>query len=167
MKFSKVFLIILLFALFQTIDTVKAASNGEIYTGAISADLLMANYPAFNHPEQLMSLKQSAVEALAKLEQTYQIKVFFGLWCHDSEREIPRLLAALEAVKNNNLQLSMVAVGLNKRDPDGLAQQYAVRLTPTIVIEHNGKEIGRIVERPEKSIEENILAIINKSLINE
>lgn len=78
--------------------------------------------------------------------------VFLGTWCHDSKREVPRFLKLLNAAKVQLDSLRLVAVGYDKLDPNGLAKQYDVRYTPTIIVSDGEKELVRMIEKPKQSI---------------
>ena len=137
--------------------------SDEAFIGEITAEQLTSNFKTFDNTDKKTPLSEETIAKLTEIKDAYTIKAFFGTWCHDSEREIPTLLDIIETAKNPNLQLSLIALDMDKEDPKGLAKKYQVKYTPTIVIEVNGIEIGRIVERPENSLEENILSIINSS----
>jgi thioredoxin 1 len=136
----------------------------EVLIGQITAEQLTSNFKAFDNTNRKKTLSEETLARLTEIKDTYSIKAFLGTWCHDSEREIPTLIDIIKTAENPNLQLSLIALNMDKEDPKGLAKQYQVKYTPTIVIEANGIEIGRIVERPENSLEDNILAIINSSI---
>jgi thioredoxin 1 len=135
----------------------------EVLIGQITAEQLTSNFKSFDNTDRKKILSEETIARLTEVKGTYSIKAFLGTWCHDSEREIPILLDIIKTAKNPNLQLSLIALNMAKEDPKGLAKQYQIKYTPTIVIEAHGIEIGRIVERPENSLEDNILSIINSS----
>lgn len=140
----------------------KTTLENKMLLGEISAEQLTTNFKAFDNTATKLTLSQNSITELSSIKQVYKITAFLGTWCHDSEREIPILLDILAAAKNPNLQLTLIAVDMNKQDPEGLAKKYQLEYTPTIIIEANGKELGRIVERPEQSLEDDILAILNQ-----
>ena len=80
-----------------------------------------------------------------------KVKILFGTWCHDSEREVPRMLKLLAAsgVKEDNI--SLISLDIRKEEPEGRAKALDVRYTPTFIFYSDGHEIGRIVERPDVS----------------
>jgi thioredoxin 1 len=78
--------------------------------------------------------------------------VLFGTWCHDSQREVPRLLKLLDSSKVALASLKLVAVGYDKRDPEGIAARYQLKYSPTIIVLTAGEELGRLVEKPKASI---------------
>ncbi|MCF2846360.1 MULTISPECIES: thioredoxin [unclassified Pseudoalteromonas] len=121
------------------------------YSGEITAEDLLAQYPAFAKEYKNYSPSEDDLNTIKTLSGK-QVLVFLGTWCHDSKREVPRLLKLLDGsgVKLGSLQL--IAVGYDKLDPDGLAKQYDLRYTPTFIVSSNGKELLRMIEKPKHSI---------------
>ena len=91
--------------------------------------------------------------------------MFFGTWCGDSHREVPRLLKILDAVKYPEQRLTLVAVNRKKETPDGEDVPYNIKRVPTIIVQNKyGKEVGRIIESPNSgSLENDLLEILNKN----
>ena len=150
----------LFFYLFFNTYVIYASDQTEDHVGLITAEQLISNYSGFDNTDDKQNLHQSSIDQLAALKTPYQISVFFGTWCHDSEREVPRLIDIVKATNNDNLQLTLISIDQGKKDPDGKTTQHNIKYTPTIIIEKNGKELGRIVEYPKKSLEEDIVALI-------
>lgn len=90
----------------------------------------------------------------------FMFKIFSGSWCHDSEMEMPKIIALLLqcGVSENNIQIW--GVDRDKHEPNGMAEHYEIIKVPTLIIERNSIEIGRIVEYPETSWEQDILEIL-------
>ena len=51
----------------------------------------------------------------------------------------------------------------SKLDPEGLAAKYEFSRIPTFIVEQKGKEIGRIVERPQVTLEADLVNILQES----
>lgn len=94
---------------------------------------------------------------------SYDIIVFFGTWCGDSHRELPRLIKILDTVKYPEEKLTLIAVNRKKETPDGEDLPYNIKRVPTIILKKYGKEVGRIIESPTSgSLEKDLLEIIKK-----
>ena len=65
---------------------------------------------------------------------SYDITVFFGTWCGDSHRELPRLMKILDAVNYPEKKLNLVGVNRKKETPDGEDQPYNLQRVPTIIL---------------------------------
>ncbi|MGD8376922.1 MAG: hypothetical protein PVF68_12330 [Acidobacteriota bacterium] len=93
-----------------------------------------------------------------------EVTVFFGTWCPDSRREVPRLLKLLQTLQFPKERLTLVAVdnaeGRRKTSPGGEEKGMRVYRVPTIIVLRDGAEIGRIVEHPVRSLERDLLAIL-------
>jgi len=105
--------------------------------------------------------KQKVVKKIAQELEGISIKVFFGTWCHDSHREIPRFFKLMESV-NFNFQQHLELVGLTrgKRTPDDLQKGFNIKNTPTFIFYRDGKEIGRYIEHSRQSMEKDFLKIL-------
>lgn len=106
-----------------------------------------------------------AVRQLKKSLSNYTIKAFYGSWCGDSKREIPKFYKVIDEVDFNTNKLSMIAVDKKpeayKASPNGEEKGLNIHRVPTFIFYKNDKEIGRIVESPKQDFERDILTIIN------
>ena len=100
------------------------------------------------------------IEKLKKSTTAVQVIVFFGSWCSDSQREVPRFLKIMELVQNPGMTFKMLGLDRSKRDEGGLAEGYQIEFVPTFVVLHNEQEIGRIVETPTVGIEQDLVEIL-------
>lgn len=92
----------------------------------------------------------------------YNIDVYFGTWCGDSRREVPKLVKLLEQTGFDFSHLTFVSVNRSKQVPNvtpEIAQQLNVHRVPTIIFYENGTETERFVERPRENLEKDILKI--------
>ena len=101
-----------------------------------------------------------SIETLASAAGSYRIVTVLGSWCHDSQREVPRLLKVLDEIDAPVFSLEMIGVDRTRRiDDAGLAasagvEQTVDRVATIVVFDADGIELGRVVETPEKPIEE-------------
>jgi thiol-disulfide isomerase/thioredoxin len=99
---------------------------------------------------------------LSKLkDDDINVVVFFGTWCHDSKRELPKALKIFNKIGMNDENIELIAVGLDKKDPLGRAAKLNLMYTPTLIFFRGSKEIGRIIEKPVISLEKDIELIIS------
>ncbi len=88
------------------------------------------------------------------------IYVLFGTWCHDSQREVPRLLRILNTLDIPDNQIHLIGLNFTKNEPKDRGRDFKIKKTPTFVFLRNQKEIGRIVEMPKISLEADLLKIL-------
>ncbi len=147
-----------------------AATGSEaqsILTGNITrADLKKPPFAEWY--DRAYSAYQPAIATADKLRESYKglaVEAYFGTWCGDSKRQLPRLLRLLDATGFDGKHLSMVGLSDQsmefKKAPDGVEAKRRIHRTPTIVFVRDGVEIGRIVETPSTSLEADMLAILS------
>ena len=106
------------------------------------------------------------LQALGGADQRgVEMMLFFGTWCGDSRRELPRILKLLDEIGFPEGRVELVAVdsgeGVHKRSPGGEEQGLDIYRVPTLVVRRDGKEIARLVEFPVLSLERDLLAILS------
>jgi len=101
-----------------------------------------------------------AIVALQAVNRPTEIVLFHGAWCKDCQREVPRFMRILEMVNNPQIQLIEYEVNPQKKDALGKFEEYGIQRVPTFIVIRSGRELGRIVERPEKSLEEDLVTIL-------
>ncbi|MGC4035345.1 MAG: hypothetical protein QM764_05235 [Chitinophagaceae bacterium] len=93
------------------------------------------------------------------------IEVFFGSWCGDSKREVPRFLKIMAELNVPDNKIKLIAVGgsdsLYKQSPSHEENGKGIFRVPTFIIYKKGREINRINEFPVFSLERDLLTILN------
>ena len=83
----------------------------------------------------------------------------FGTWCHDSKREVPRMLRILDSIGMPFEKISLIAVDIRKSEPGGRGKLFNIKRTPTFIFFKEGEEVGRIIERPDVNLESDLKKI--------
>lgn len=104
---------------------------------------------------------EEIVKKLKPLLKRVEIKVFMGTWCGDSQEQTPVFYKIHDAVDYNYKNLDMIAVNRKKKTPDNLQEGLDIIRVPTFIFYKKGKELGRIVEYPQETIEADMLKILN------
>ena len=105
---------------------------------------------------------QSYIEVLnAKVGDNLTIDVYLGLWCSDSQNNVPKFIKVADFVRTENFKVNYYTVE-RKASPDVkyFVEDLKVERVPTFIFYRDGKEIGRIVENPQKSMIDDFLEII-------
>ena len=102
------------------------------------------------------------ITQLNSVQDTILIDVFMGMWCHDSKREIPAFFKIMELIENPLISAKYTALEYKRKGPKEIIKANNIKRTPTFIIYKNGKEVGRIIEEVEVSIESDLYEIIFK-----
>ena len=91
------------------------------------------------------------------------IKIVLGTWCIDSRREVPRFVKILDFIEFPSDKILFINVDEEKKGLSDEVQGLEINFVPTFIVYENGKEIGRIIETPFMSLEEDLINIVNKT----
>ena len=157
---SKIWMMLLWFGLSacQATDNAQSAGSNELL-GVVSAQQILQSYPEFSRNYQRYTPSDNELAALKAL-QGKSLVVLFGGWCHDSEREVPRLLKVLDSLPGQLNELTFIAVNRNKQEPTGAHRRLDLRYTPTFILFDGSEELGRVIERPTQSLTEDLAALL-------
>lgn len=123
-----------------------------------------APYSAWFHPGY--QRYQPNPEVIKQLRQyllvpgELSIVAYMGSWCEDSQREVPHFFKVLDLAGYPLNKLQIISLREDKTGPNGEEKTYNVVSVPTFLVLKDGKEMGRIVEMPLKTIEADLLQII-------
>jgi thiol-disulfide isomerase/thioredoxin len=105
------------------------------------------------------------LKAFSDLPRRTSMDVYFGSWCGDSREGVPHMIRILHDAPSNRLKVRYYAVDRSKREPSGAAAEAAVLLVPTFILKVRGREIGRIVETPETTMEHDLARLIQRAAL--
>ena len=100
-------------------------------------------------------------EVLKKLRQKinqYDIKIVMGTWCGDSRLYVPLLYKVLDEADYEKEPV-VYCVPRDYKNYKPVSKDNIIRV-PTIIVLKGKKEVGRIIEYPMQSIEEDLWQII-------
>ncbi len=103
-----------------------------------------------------------AIKDLRSLWSPYRFVVFAGTWCEDTRVLLPKFYKVLNMADIDLHAVEMYGVDRNKETLNLEHVFYNIKRVPTIIIMHQKREVGRIVENVNVSIEEDMLRIIEK-----
>jgi thiol-disulfide isomerase/thioredoxin len=78
----------------------------------------------------------------------YTYEVFLGTWCGDSRREVPRMEKIFSEMGIDMSNVLIVTLDREKISPNGEQEGKDIRYVPTLIVNKDNQEIGRIVESP-------------------
>jgi thiol-disulfide isomerase/thioredoxin len=140
--------------------TKQTGDRGEMLVGELTPKDLYQECPLFKENADQYAPDAKAVTKIKRVKEPLSIVMFLGTWCGDSQRESPKLLKILDAAKNSRISITMYGVDETKSDGGGLTKKYDIQRVPTIIFLRGGKELGRIIEYPKDTMEEDFLAIV-------
>jgi thiol-disulfide isomerase/thioredoxin len=105
----------------------------------------------------------NAVQQLTPLLAELRVTIVMGSWCSDSKEHVPHFFKLIDELKFDEKNIHIICVDRNKK---GLADEVSglmIEKVPTFIFYKSDKEVGRIIETPEKSLEADLLSILINS----
>ena len=100
------------------------------------------------------------VNAANDLVGGVEVETFIGTWCKDSQREVPRFYKIFDQLSLDPGAMRLIMLDRDKKSGRNIEDGKDVDHVPTFIFLKNGTEIGRIVESPIESLEEDIFNIL-------
>ncbi len=98
------------------------------------------------------------VGRLARMKDSVSITVVYGTWCGDSKKQLPHFFRVMDTVGFPPERITLIAVDRAMQLPPGIKKQYGITNVPTFILSYKGMEVGRIIESPGTTIEEDLAA---------
>jgi hypothetical protein len=138
----------------------RPASAEDILLGRVSPASILAVSPAWQEEHDAYTPDPEDVKILAELSRKARVDVYFGSWCGDSQREVPRFLKILDVAVPRRLKVRYLALDRTKSHPARLVEGVGIERVPTFVLHVGGREIGRIVETPQSTLEHDLAVLV-------
>jgi len=164
MKTAAVLLILIAAVLVSGCAGSALPARDGVDRGWVSRDTLNTPpYAPFKEGYDTAKVAQEFVPMIRSVREGVEVTIFFGGWCPDSRREVPRFLRIADESGFPASGIRLYALDRTKKSADGLTAKFAIERIPTFIFQKGGKEIGRITEFPVTTLEGDILTILAKS----
>jgi thiol-disulfide isomerase/thioredoxin len=143
------------------VTSVYKAPQGNPVVGFTSPEDVREKHAKWRESYEKTKAHADAKTHLGGGEAGAELTVIFGTWCDDCMREVPQLWRDLEALGDAST-LKLYYVGVDDAFGSGEADLSAYRpdAIPTFVVSRNGKEVGRVIERPETTLSNDLGRLI-------
>ncbi len=156
------------------VRAVELEEYGTVLFGEVTREDIERLLPDWNAEYFDYATDEGLKADLGRYLKDVEITAVIGTWCPDCRREIPRLWKILEETEYPVSKMKMYAVGSSRFTsemgipPDVLnwsattRKFFGAEAVATIIFTRSGVELGRIVESPETTLEEDMLKIAQR-----
>jgi thiol-disulfide isomerase/thioredoxin len=116
----------------------------------------------FDSTYEAHPLDVAILDQIKPLVSDMSFDVYLGTWCSDSRREVPAFYRIMDHLAIAEDQVHQVCVDRSKEVPKDLMTIDSLEFVPTIVVYKNEKEVGRIIEFPNNTLEKDIVDMVMK-----
>lgn len=132
--------------------------------GDLSKEDIIKNFPSW---EEWAAVYMPDLDSIAKLQShnsPINIEVYLGTWCPDSVEHVSSFFKIMEMADNSLLLVTYTGIPQDKQAREVYIKGKDIQKVPTFIVIANGQEIGRIIEHPKKSVEEDLADILMSRL---
>ncbi len=133
---------------------------GQELVGPAGREAILERCPAWQAVVAAYQPDPEALEKLRGLACEVRVEVYFGSWCPDSEARVSAFFKVLDLAESPLLQAVYVGVPEAKDKREPFCRERKVEKLPTFIVFVDGREAGRIVETPKKSVEADLVSIL-------
>jgi thiol-disulfide isomerase/thioredoxin len=161
--------ILLLSCLIFTTISFGQRVKTELMVGETSREELLSskNKDWFEDIYNSYAPNEDEVKKIKKLlkKGKYSFEIYFGTWCPDSRREVPRIYKILDEAGYDEEKVKLVGVDRDKKIPNITDEERAkldVQRVPTLIVfNKKGEEVNRYVEYAQTTLEHDLRMILS------
>lgn len=140
---------------------IDSVSGKEMLVGEITRDGLKSMGTWFEDEYNAYIPDSSAIKILKENRSILpDIFVVLGTWCGDSREHVPHFYKIIDLSGYPEEKIFAVGVDRLKKGGDFCLADFNINLVPTFILSRKGGELGRIVETPEISLEQDMVNFI-------
>ena len=152
--------IILTFLCFILLPFISVYGKLELL-GPLSKEEILENFPDWQVEIASYVPDLEVIEKLQSIPSEIKIEIFLGTWCSDTKRNVSAYFKIMDMVDNPLIMTSYIGIPKEDDSRKPFIEGKNIIKVPTFIITIDNQEKGRIIENPNKSVEEDILDIIN------
>ena len=135
-------------------------ATATIMTGRLTRAAIQA-LPGWGKPSATdFSPDPAALTVVRQNSTGVECLLFLGTWCPDSKREVPRFLEVMDQTGWPESGLTIYGLDRSKKDAEGLTEKWDVKYVPTFIFLKDGKELGRVIEKPQATLDGDVSRIL-------
>jgi hypothetical protein len=119
-------------------------------------------FPWYYYGKRAYQVNDSVCTLLKPYTDSVSVLIIAGTWCGDTQIEMPKAFRLFEKLNINDSLIDIQLQNRKKQNPFFNAKAIQVKAIPCFIFYEQGREIGRIIEHPEKSFELDLLTILSK-----
>jgi hypothetical protein len=105
--------------------------------------------------------KEVIASLFPKLEDV-TVTIVLGTWCSDSREQVPRFMRVFDLLEHAFPDPALICVDREKKAGEVSLEGLNILKVPTFIVYRKGKEVGRIIETPATTMENDFLEILKK-----
>jgi thiol-disulfide isomerase/thioredoxin len=162
-KFYLKIWVVLSVIIFSSCSIINKNNKSRMILNGITTQAILTgniNFSWFDEEYKNYVPNQEIINSLKPLKNEIKVLVIAGSWCGDTQRELPRFFKMINSIGVPNNQIEMIMVDENKKTAAFNISVIQVSNIPTFIFFKDGKELGRIIEKPVITLEDDLAKLL-------
>ena len=155
--------VVLSVIIFSSCSIINKNNKSRMILNGITTQAILTgniNFSWFDEEYKNYVPNQEIINSLKPLKNEIKVLVIAGSWCGDTQRELPRFFKMINSIGVPNKQIEMIMVDENKKTAAFNISVIQVSNIPTFIFFKDGKELGRIIEKPVITLEDDLAKLL-------
>ncbi len=128
--------------------SVTYSKGDKVLTGLLTRQDIEGDttFTWFKEHYKLGRADAAAVETFKENKDKFQMVVFAGTWCEDTQNLLPSFFRLADVSGYDSTNITLIGVDREKTTLNNLHKAFNIIDVPTFIVMKDGKEVGRIVE---------------------
>jgi thiol-disulfide isomerase/thioredoxin len=131
-----------------------------VLVGALTPEAILEKVPEWKPYVEAYSPRLDIISRLQAVPEEVRVEIFLGTWCPDCRQHISAYIKIMDMVQNPLIRTTYTGVPRDREARGPYTEGRDIKRLPTFILFFRGEEIGRIVETPRSSVEEDFWGIL-------
>jgi thiol-disulfide isomerase/thioredoxin len=132
--------------------------------GPLTPEAILQKIPEWKPYVDGYSPQLDVIGRLQAVPEGVRVEIFLGTWCPDCRQHVSAYLKIMDMVQNPMIETTYTGVPRAREARGPYIEGKNIERIPTFIVFLRGQEIGRIIETPRKSVEEDLWEILKPKL---
>jgi hypothetical protein len=133
-------------------------------TGRLTPEEILQKIPEWRLFVDGYSPQLDVVSRLQAVSEEVRVEIFLGTWCPDCRQHVSAYFKITDMVRNPMFRTTYTGVPRDREARGPYIEGKNIERLPTFIVFLRDQEIGRIIETPSKSVEEDLWQILDSKL---
>jgi thiol-disulfide isomerase/thioredoxin len=132
--------------------------------GPLTPEVILQKIPEWKPFVDGYSPQLDIISRLQAVPEEVRVEIFLGTWCPDCRQHVSAYFKIMDMVRNPMIRTTYTGVPRDRAARGPYIEGKNVERLPTFIVFFRNQEVGRIIETPRKSVEEDLWEILGPRL---
>jgi thiol-disulfide isomerase/thioredoxin len=129
-------------------------------SGPLTPEVILEKIPEWKPFVDGYSPRLDIISRLQEVPEVVRVEIFLGTWCPDCRQHVSAYIKIMDMVRNPMIRTIFTGVPRDRGARAPYIEGKNIERLPTFIIFFRDQEVGRIVETPRRSVEEDLWEIL-------